>query len=145
MTEFRLVVDTNAWVSRLLLPGSVAALAVDRALTLGRLLVSEATLDELADVLARPKFDRYVSRADRREFIHQLAGIVEIVPVLRRIQACRDPRDDCFLELAVNGQASHIISGDKDLLVLDPFMQVRILTPAAFLAETDQNIDLRDK
>lgn len=145
MTELRLVVDTNAWVSRLLLPGSVAALAVDRALMLGRLLVSEATLDELADVLARSTFDRYVSRADRREFIHQLAGIVEIVPVLRHIQACRDPRDDCFLELAVNGQASHIISGDKDLLVLDPFMQVRILTPAAFLAGTERNIDLRDK
>lgn len=138
MTEFRLVLDTNTWVSRLLLPGSVTALAVDRALTLGRLLVSEATLEELADVLARPKFDRYVSRADRREFIHQLASIVEIVPVLRRIQACRDPRDDCFLELAVNGQASHIISGDKDLLVLDPFMQVRILTPAGFLEATEQ-------
>ncbi|MDP2784387.1 MAG: putative toxin-antitoxin system toxin component, PIN family [Sulfurimicrobium sp.] len=145
MTEFRLVVDTNAWVSRLLLPESVAALAVDRALTLGRVLVSEATLDELANVLARPKFDRYVSRADRREFIHQLAGIVEIVPILRRIQACRDPKDDCFLELAVNGQASHIISGDKDLLVLDPFMQIRILAPADFLAATDQDTNSRIK
>lgn len=145
MTEFRLVLDTNVWISRLLLPGSVAARAVDRALTLGRVVVSEATLDELAEVLARPKFDCYVSRADRREFIHQLAGIVEIVPILSRIQACRDPKDDCFLELAINGQASHIISGDKDLLVLDPFMQVRILAPGDFLAATDQDMDLRNK
>lgn len=145
MTEFRLVLDTNVWISRLLLPGSVAARAADRALILGRVLVSEATLDELAEVLARSKFDPYVSRADRREFIHQLAGIVEIVPILRRIQACRDPKDDCFLELAVNGQATHIISGDKDLLSLDPFMQVRILAPADFLAATDDNVDLRGK
>lgn len=145
MPEFRLVLDTNAWISRLLLPGSVTAQAVDRALALGQALVSESTLDELSSVLARPKFDPYVSRSDRQEFIRQLAGIVEIVPVLRRIQACRDPKDDCFLELAVNGRASHVISGDKDLLVLDPFMQIRILTPAGFIAISDPHMDLEKK
>ncbi|MBZ0104104.1 MAG: putative toxin-antitoxin system toxin component, PIN family [Sulfuricella denitrificans] len=145
MTEFRLVLDTNAWISRLLLPGSVTAQAVDRALSLGQVLVSEPTLEELSGVLARPKFDPYVSRSDRQEFIRQLAGIVEIVPILRHIQACRDPRDDCFLELAVNGRASHIIRGDKDLLVLDPFMQVRILSPSGFLAISDSHMDLRGK
>jgi putative PIN family toxin of toxin-antitoxin system len=84
------------------------------------LLVSEATLNELADVLSRSKFDRYVSIDDRQQFLRLLARVAEIVPITYRIAACRDSRDDIFLELAVNGQADLIVTGDRDLLVLSP-------------------------
>jgi len=134
MTEFlRFVVDTNVLVSRLLAPSSTAARAVDQALAHGNLLGSEETLAELAEVLARPKFDPYVSREDRREFIRMLGGVMQIVPIIRRVAVCRDPRDDKFLELAVAGEAAAIISGDKDLLVLNPWHGIPILTPAAFI------------
>lgn len=56
-----------------------------------------------------------------------------LVPINYRIRACRDPKDDKFLELAVNGSASLIITGDKDLLALDPFRGIGIITPAGFL------------
>jgi putative PIN family toxin of toxin-antitoxin system len=49
------------------------------------------------------------------------------------INACRDPKDDKFLSLAVSGGATHLVTGDKDLLALDLFEGVRILTPHAFL------------
>lgn len=49
------------------------------------------------------------------------------------ITACRDPKDDKFLELAVSGRATHIISGDTDLLTLNPFRGIAILPPRAFL------------
>jgi predicted nucleic acid-binding protein len=53
---------------------------------------------------------------------------------VRVVRACRDPSDDKFLEVAVNGRADLIITGDRDLLELDPFMGIAILTPAAYLA-----------
>jgi putative PIN family toxin of toxin-antitoxin system len=133
MTERRWVVDTNVLLSRLLCPGGVAANAVDRALESGVLLVSEDTLTELVEVMDRPKFDRYLSRDDRRRFIELLGGVARLIPIARRVQARRDPRDDKFLDVAVNGEAAAILTGDRDLLELDPFHGVRILSPSAFL------------
>lgn len=129
----RVVIDTNAFVSRLLLPESVPAKAVHKAVDKADILMSEATLNELADVLARPKFDPYVSIKERQEFIRLLGRIVELVPVVYIIQECRDPKDNKFLEVAVNGGAEMIVSGDEDLLVLHPFRNIEIVTPTAYL------------
>lgn len=115
------------------MPGGTAAKAVDLAISKHQVLMSEATLEELARVLSRSKFDRYVSVADRQQFIRHLGSIVEMVPIARRVQVCRDPKDDALLELALNGEASHIVTGDADLLVLHPWQGVAILTPADWL------------
>lgn len=129
----RVVVDTNALVSRLLVAGSLPALAVRRAVDMAQLLVSEATMEELADVLSRPKFDRYVSVEDRVRFLQHLARTAEMVSIVSTIRACRDRRDDKFLEVAVNGSAQWIVTGDADLLALHPFGEIRIVSPAAYL------------
>lgn len=134
MTERqRIVVDTNALISRLLLPDSVPGRAVAKAVNSGQLLVSEGTMNELADVLSRPKFDPYLTLAERQHFFLLLGRVVELVPILRTIRICRDPRDDKFLEVAVNGSADLIVTGDADLLVLHPFMGISVLTPNAYL------------
>ena len=129
----RIVADTNCLVSRLLLPQSVPAQAVRKATDQGQLLISEATLEELADVLSRPKFDPYVSVKDRQEFVRLLLRVAERVVVTYPIQACRDPKDDKFLELAVNGRAEAIVTGDKDLLILHPFRGIESITPGEYL------------
>lgn len=129
------VVDTNALVSRLLAPRGAAAQAVDRALSNGVLLVSEATLQELVRVLGRPKFDPYVSRRDRQHFIYLLGGVARMVPIVQQVRACRDPDDDKFLDVALNGGAKAIITGDRDLLALNPFHGIAIVSPATFLLE----------
>jgi predicted nucleic acid-binding protein len=59
----------------------------------------------------------------------------ELVTITARIAACRDPTDDKFLELAVNGHADLIVSGDADLLALNPFRGIPIVTPATFLVQ----------
>ena len=56
----------------------------------------------------------------------------ELVAISEPVTGCRDPDDDKFLELAVNGHANSIISGDIDLLVLDTFRGIPIITPTAF-------------
>ncbi len=134
MTEQRLVLDTNVLVSRLLFPKGTAARAVDRALEVGVLLASTATLAELVTVLSRPKFDRYVSIKDRKQFLQLLGGLVRTIPISHRISACRDPNDDKFLHVALNGEAQTIITGDRDLLALHPFHGAAIVSPATFLA-----------
>lgn len=130
------VLDTNLLVSRLLMPSGVAARAVDAAIECGIVLVSQETLGELADVLSRPKFDRYASVEDRRRFIELLGGISRVVRIAHRVRACRDPTDDKFLHVALNGQADAIVTGDDDLLALNPFHGVPIVSPAEFIART---------
>lgn len=130
----RIVADTNLLVSRLLLPQSLPAKAVRKAVDEGQLLVSDATLEELADVLSRPKFDPYISLEDRQEFIRVLNRVAERVIVTAPVKACRDPKDDKLLEVAVNGQADLIVTGDKDLLALHPFRGIEILAPRDYIS-----------
>ena len=109
-------------------------MAVKKAVQETDTLVSEATLNELADVLARPKFDPYVTLQERQEFIRLLGtDRGNGADCLSAIHECRDPKDNKFLEVAVNGEAEMIITGDEDLLVLDPFREIRIVTSAMFL------------
>jgi putative PIN family toxin of toxin-antitoxin system len=133
----RVVVDTNVLVSRLLIAESIPGRAVREARRTGRLLVSEATLNELAEFLAREKLDRYVSREQRKQFLRQFGRIAEFVPVIHLVRECRDPKDDKFLELALNGRANVMITGDADLLGLHPWRGVAILAPAEFLKSLD--------
>lgn len=137
--ERRLVLDTNTLISRMLLPRGVAGRAVDRALAEGVLLVSEETLTELADVLSRPKFDRYVSLEDRMHFFRLFGGIARVVPIRHRLIVCRDPKDDMLLHVALNGEADTLVTGDRDLLVLHEDFKdshgLAIVTPSEFLAE----------
>jgi putative PIN family toxin of toxin-antitoxin system len=134
MNKQRFVLDTNVLVSRLLVPHSVTAQAVRLAVNQGLILLSTDTLVELSAVFSRQKFDAYVSVSDRQKFIDKLRRIGEKVDIFEEITMCRDPKDDKFLELAVNGNANVIITGDKDLLVLHPFRGIAILNPPQFLS-----------
>jgi len=78
----RRVLDTNVLISRLLMADSVPGRAVRHAVDTGLLLVSDATLGELADVLARPKFDPYVTPEERQEFLQRLLRIAKHVPIV---------------------------------------------------------------
>lgn len=130
----RVILDTNVLVSRLLLVNSTASRAVRRHMEQSQPLVSEDTLTELADTLSRPKFDPYVSREDRQRFFELFARVAEWVTITTTVRQCRDPKDDKFLELAVDGKADWIVTGDKDLLELSPYQGILMLTPAAVLA-----------
>jgi putative PIN family toxin of toxin-antitoxin system len=128
----RVVLDTNVLVSAALkqksVPG-VAALLVERRCGL---LKSSATERQLIEVVARPYFVSLID-PDTRAWLERLMAAAEPVTITERIAACRDPTDDIFLELAVNGHADMIVSGDADLLSLHPFRGIPIVTPATFV------------
>ena len=129
----RFVFDTNVTVSALLFNDSVPGQAFTRALDHGSILVSGSLVRELSRVLGRERFDRYVSREERAVFLESLIREANLIEITESVNVCRDPEDDHILELAVNGNATYIVTGDADLLVLNPFRGVKILTPAEFL------------
>jgi len=129
----RIVVDTNVFVSGLLRHSSVSGQAAAKARHNAVLLVSEATMTELADVLAVAKFDRYVSVEQRVSFIRLIWNIAEFVPIIHRVRECRDPKDDKFLEVALNGRSDLILTGDADLLALNPWREIAIVSPTEYL------------
>jgi hypothetical protein len=132
--DLRVVLDTNVLVSAVLRPGSVPRQAYNLSVADGRLLMSEAVLQEIEEVLQRPKLQKYVTLEERAEFLAALIRDAEAVRVSEAICACRDPKDDKFLELSIAGNASHLVTGDPDLLVLHPFRGVQIVTPRQFVA-----------
>ncbi len=134
MTELRrLVLDTNVLVSAAFRNGSVPHRTLVKARMEGRLLASNETLAEFREVLLRGKFDRYVDRDLREGLLKEYGRLCTLVPTPTPIRACRDPRDDKFLEVAVHGRADLIVTGDRDLLDLHPFRGISILTPAQYI------------
>jgi len=114
---------------------SVPRQAFDKALGQGTVLLSLPVIFELADVLSRKKLNRYLLEEERMRFLVALLKEAELAPVSEIITACRDAKDDKFLELAVSGRANCIVSGDADLLDLSPFRGIPILTPREFLTD----------
>jgi uncharacterized protein len=127
----RCVFDTNVLVNAVLFDHSTAAQAFFAALHAGEIIVSADVVAELNGVLGREMFRRYVTEEER--FLRSLLREAGLIEIEQKIRACRDPKDDKFLELAVNGDADCIVSGDEVLLSLDPFRGIPILTPEKFL------------
>ena len=96
-------------------------------------MLSVPVLAELNEVLGREKFRKYIRDDEAKLFLAVFVRVAEWVEVNVKITACRDASDDKFLELAVSGRANHIISGDNDLLSLNPFQGVLVVTADRFL------------
>ena len=133
----RAVIDTNILVRSTIRPqGSVGPILGELRSGTYQLLYSDTLLNELVEVLGRPRLRTKYQIDDER-----IRAVLDLVllrgePVFpsRKIDACRDPDDNAVLEVAVASGADMIVSGDKDLLVLHPFEGIPIVGPAEFLA-----------
>ncbi len=127
------IFDTNALISSNLLENSVNRKAFNKALDKGILLYSTSTFDEFAKTFIRSKFEKYLSLSKRMSVIAEFQARAALIDVRATVTACRDPKDNKFLELAISANASCIITGDKDLLILNPFRNIPILNAVDFL------------
>ncbi|MCA6522115.1 MAG: putative toxin-antitoxin system toxin component, PIN family [Pseudanabaena sp.] len=132
----RFVVDNNILVSALLVKNSAPFQVISKIEERDVILYSEETLLELNQVLSRKKFIKYFAIEEKQAFIFKLLEKAELVEIEESINICRDPKDDKFLELAVSGKADFIITGDQDLLVLNPFRNIEIITAKDFLSRS---------
>jgi uncharacterized protein len=130
----RVVLDTNVFISAALKERTPPETALHLAAASHLLLKSTLTERELFVTLARPRLAPMIP-PDFLDWLHQLMAAAELVKISERIAACRDPKDDKFLELAVNGNADVLVTGDSDLLALNPFRGIPIITPADFVQD----------
>ena len=129
--NIRVVIDTNIWISFLIgktLAGLSEAIISDKI----KILFSEELIDELIEVLQRPKFEKYFSREDVAELISLIHLKTEHVEITEHFMECRDPKDNFLLDLCVSGNADYLITGDDDLLSLTPFRSVEIVNYRVF-------------
>lgn len=143
MMPRRVVFDTSTLVSAALRPRSIPYQALHYALRYCDVCASSETLAELKKVMGRAKFRPYLSDELRREFVAMLESSVRLYAVpdeecFADHPTCRDPKDNKFLALAFAEEADAIVSSDENLLVLDPWGEVRILRAAEFLEALDQ-------
>ena len=129
----RLVLDTNVLISALLSRHGKPRAVLTWALTHATLLTSADAISELETRIERPRLAKLVDEPIRRGFVHNIRTTATLVQTVGAINACRDPDDDKILEIAVTGSADCIVTGNQDLLVLDPFRNIPILSPAQFL------------
>ena len=120
------VIDTNIWISFLI--GKLLA-GLDDYILEGRLevVISDEQLEEITTVLRRPKFRKHFSPDDIEEFLSLIYKTAEIVEIHHTIKDCRDEKDNFILETAIRGKADYIVTGDKDLLVLNPYRGKKII------------------
>jgi len=128
------VLDTNVVISAALSKSSISRQAFDMALAQGTILLSWPTIAELQEVLSRKRFDKFVHEHDRMLLLSALVRDAMLVEPEETAVACRDPKDNKFLEVAITGKAACIVSGDDNLLVLHPFRNIPVLTPRDFLS-----------
>jgi len=131
----RVVADANVLVSAALgrSPEAPSVVALDAALD-GRLelVTSPKLLAEVADVLGRPRLRRYLSTDEATRFVDDLAALTVQLddPAEPLAAVCRDPRDDYLVALARSSGAEAVVTGDLDLLAIDPSeLEIQILTP----------------
>jgi putative PIN family toxin of toxin-antitoxin system len=133
VAKHRLVVDTNLWISFLLGSGTRkwdTALFSDTVI----LLFSQELVEEFVAVAHRPKFRRYFELADLEALMLVLQRRAEFVDVHSDVSICRDSKDNFLLSLCKDGRATHLITGDQDLLALSKFGRTKILTIKAYLS-----------
>ena len=129
------VFDTNTLLSAVISPdgNSISAQAYRKALQKGILVSSDETFAELVDVIFRKKFDKYISDETRFTFLSNYRKAVIWIEIFEPVFDCRDPKDNKFLSLAKEANATIIISGDDDLLVLSPYENIPIINSRQFL------------
>ena len=132
MTKPRCVVDTNVLISAGLSPHGTSRRVVRWVIEHGFLLASASTLAEFESrFVERDKFDRYLPRSERASFVAEIRETVTPVAVTSRLSVCADPDDDRFVELAVDGRADCLVTGNaRDFP--PAHAGVPVLTPAQF-------------
>jgi putative PIN family toxin of toxin-antitoxin system len=130
----RVVIDNNVLISAALLKHSIPFKAFEKAVKTHEIIRSHKILEEFLKTIFKPKLDRYFKDdLAKKGFVISYISVSSDINVKHNITLCRDPKDNMYLELALSGKAACIVTGDNDLLVLDPFRNIRIITPKEFL------------
>ena len=133
-TKHKIVIDTNLWISFLLTTdySKIDSLLSNETIIL---LFSEELIDEFVEVAQRPKFRKYFSLDDLENLLVKVRTKAEFISVTSIVDICWDTKDNFLLALAQDGKATHLITGDNDLLVLQKIGKTKIITITKYLSK----------
>ena len=132
MTNKKIILDTNLWISFLISKkfNRIDELIENKKITL---IFSDELIEEFVDVVSRPKFKKYFSKRDIEKILEYFDQFGELTKVTSDLKICRDEKDNFLLSLSVDSDADYLISGDKDLLVLEKIGETKIMTFTDFI------------
>lgn len=133
--KHRVIIDTNLWISFLLtnnLKKIDSLFSTDKII----LVFSKELIDEFMEVAMRPKFKKYFSLSDLENLLVKITQKAEFVKVTSIVNLCRDEKDNFLLALAKDGKATHLITGDNDLLILQKIDKTKIVTVTDYFSTT---------
>jgi len=128
---FKIIIDTNIWIS-FLLGKSLKGLQKHLDNESFKILTCQEQINELIDVINKPKIKKYLNIAQIEFFFDLFYDIAEIVTITEKVDLCRDKKDNYLLSLAVTTNADYLISGDDDLLILDKISNTKIFNYSDF-------------
>lgn len=134
MKSKRVILDTNLWISFLISQNftEIDQLLEDKRIVL---IFSYESLEEFIEVVRRPKFKKFFSKNDVEKLLNIFDQYADFVKVASKVIMCRDPKDNFLLNLAIDGKADYLVTGDKDLLILEKLKNTRIITFRSLLEE----------
>lgn len=137
--KHKLIVDTNLWISFLI--GKKCSALKDILIHQHiELVISDQIIEEIKEVTQRPKLQKYFPAEKVDEFL-KILNILATVHKIKKIErVCRDAKDDFLLALCKESDASFLVTGDKDLLVLQQYGTTQIITAKTLeiLLKTDK-------
>jgi len=127
MKSKRIILDTNLWISFLISKNltEIDNLVQTKDTTL---IFSNESLEEFIEVVNRPRFEKYFSKKDIEKLLDIFDQFAELIKVKSEIDICRDPKDNFLLNLAIDGKVDYLVTGDKDLLILEKIKKTKIIT-----------------
>ncbi len=131
MTSKKVIFDTNVWISFLIGKrlSKIKQYIADESIII---VTTEQLINEIKIVTGRDKLKKYFPQEKVDDLIRFLDLISEKVEIESIYELSRDPKDNFLLDLIDFSKADFLITGDKDLLELNPFKTAQILTPAEF-------------
>jgi len=135
----RIILDTNLWIS-VLITNDFSKLDEIIFSKKSILIFSQELLDEFLEVAKRPKLRRYFYQQDLEDLLETIDEYGEFIKVKTMLNICRDEKDNFLLSLCVDGNADFLLTGDKELLILNEIAQTKITTISAFLNDNFEDI-----
>lgn len=130
----KIVIDTNIWVSLAIGSRSVTEDLISIINNSEvHIIVSEELLDEITTTLAKPKLRKYLTQERTSQLFSILNNNCLLEQSISNKRYCRDHKDDFLINLAFESSSEYLISGDLDLLILNPIDNLEILSIKQFL------------
>ena len=136
MKNKKIILDTNLWISFLITKNfnQIEKMIESKKITL---VFSDELLEEFIEVVERPKLKKYFSKKDIEKVFTYFDQFGELFSVKSNIKICRDEKDNFLLNLSADSNADYLLTGDKDLLVLEKIEKTKIITFTDFIKDME--------